>query len=117
MLKLIGAVLTMIASSAGGAGGAGDKAAPITLTTSPVEGGIRFQVIGAPNATYQASFLLEVNSEGNQSRHQGSAALQPGDRAILSTVTVGVPARGQWRARLRVEPAGAEPYEQVATSD
>ena len=114
MLKLIGAALSMIASTAAGAG---NGPAPIYLTTSPVEGGVRFQVIGAPSAAFQASFLLEVNGEGNQSRHQGSAELQPGDRAILSTVTVGVPARGQWRARLRVEPAGAEPYEQVMTSD
>ena len=114
MLKLIGAALSMLASSAGGAG---SDAAPIYLTTSPVEGGVRFQVIGAPNAAYQATFLLEVNGEGNQSRHQGSAELRAGDRAVLSTVTVGVPVRGQWRARLRVEPAGGEPYEQIAASD
>ena len=112
MLKLIGAAFSMIASSAGGAGDA-----PIYLMTTPVDGGVKFQVIGAPSAAYQASFLFEVNGEGNQSRHQGSAELHPGDRAILSTVTVGVPARGQWRARLRVEPRGAEPYEQIATSD
>ena len=114
MLKLIGAMLSMIASSAGGAG---DGAAPIYLTASPVEGGVRFQVIGAPSVAYRASFLLEVNGEGNQSRHQGSAELRAGDRAVLSTVTVGVPARGKWRARLRVEPQGAEPYEQVAAPD
>ena len=114
MLKLIGAALSMIASSAGGLGGG---AAPIYLATSPVEGGVKFQVIGAPSAAYQASFLLEVNGESNHSRHQGSAELQPGDRAILSTVTVGVPERGRWRARLRVEPAGGEPYEQVAASN
>ena len=114
MLKLIGAALSMIASSAGAAG---EGAGPIYLTSSPVEGGVRFQVIGAPTAAYQASFLLEVDGEGNQSRHQGSAELRAGDRAVLSTVTIGVPARGQWRARLRVEPAGGQPYEQVATSN
>ena len=114
MLKLIGAALSMIASSSGGAANGG---APIYLTSTPVEGGVRFQVVGAPSTAYQARFLLEVNGAGNQSRHQGSAELRAGDKAILSTVTVGVPAQGQWRARLLVEPAGGEPYEQVATSD
>ena len=114
MLKLIGAALSMIAASAGGTGH-GD--APIYLTTQKVEGGVRFQVIGSPSTAYQASFLLEVNGEGNQSRHQGSAQLLAGDRAVLSTVTVGVPPRAQWRARLRVEPQGADPYEQVVTSE
>ena len=113
MLKLIGAALSMMASSAGGGG---EAAAPIYLTTSPVEGGVNFQVIGAPSAAYRANFVLEVNGESNQSRHQGSAELRAGDRAVLSTVTVRVPAQGQWRARLRVEPAGGEPYEQVAAS-
>lgn len=113
MLKLIGAALSMATLSAGGAP---DGGAPIYLTASPVEGGVRFQVIGAPSAACRASFVLEVNGESNQSRHQGSAELRPGDRAVLSTVTVGVPAQGQWRARLRVEPAGGEPYEQVAAS-
>lgn len=96
--------------------GAPAESAPIYLTTETVAGGVRFQVIGAPATAYQASFLLEVNGEGNQSRHQGSAELRAGDRAVLSTVTVGVPEQGKWRARLRVEPADAEPYEQVATS-
>ena len=105
----------MLASVVGSGVPAGS--APIYLTTTAVEGGVRFQVVGAPAAAYRASFFLEVNGEGNQSRHQGSAELQPGDRAVLSTVTVGVPPRGKWRARLRVEPAGAEPYEQVAASN
>ena len=90
---------------------------PIYLTTTAVEGGVRFQVVGDAASPYRASFFLEVNGEGNQSRHQGSAELQAGARVVLSTVTVGVPPRGRWRARLRVEPAGAEPYEQVAASN
>jgi hypothetical protein len=110
MLKLLGALLSMVASSPE------RGTAPVYLTTTAVEGGVRFQVIGAPTAPYQASFVLEVNGEGNQSRHAGSAELRAGDRAVLSTVTVGVPANGHWRARLRVEPRGTEPYEQVAAS-
>jgi hypothetical protein len=111
----IGAVIPMLASILGT--GAPGTNAPIYLTTESVAGGVRFQVVGAPSMAFRGSFLLEVNGEGNQSRHQGSAQLRAGDREMLSTVTVGVPEQGKWRARLRVEPAGAEPYEQVATSD
>lgn len=111
----IGALISMLASMLGTATPGGRAA--IYLSTESVTGGVRFQVIGAPSKAFRGIFLLEVNGDGNLSRHQGSAELQGGDRAVLSTVTVGVPEQGEWRARLRVEPAGAEPYEQVATSD
>ena len=104
----------MLASLTGA--GAPAAKAPIFLTRETVDGGVRFQVVGAPNASYRASFLLEVNGEGNQSRHQGSAALDAGARVVLTTVTVGVPERARWKARLRVEPEGAEAYEQVLAS-
>jgi hypothetical protein len=104
----------MLASVMGS--GAPTVPAPIYLTTTSVGESIRFQIVGAPTAAYRASFTLEVNSEGNQSRHHGSAELRPGDQAVLSTVTVGVRAQGKWSARLRVEPVGGEPYEQVAAS-
>lgn len=114
MLKLIGAALAMVATSAGG--GDDHAASPIYLSSQPVEGGMRFQVIGAPASRYEATFVLEVSSSGNQSRHQGSASLEGGEHATLSSVTVGVSGNSEWRARLRVEPVGAAPYEQVLTS-
>lgn len=104
----------MLASAAGTGGSEG--AAPIYLTAEPVEGGMRVQVIGAAAADVEASFLLEVSSPSGRSQHRGSASLHAGDRATLSTVTVGVPANGAWQARLRVEPVGRDPYEQVAAS-
>jgi hypothetical protein len=97
--------------------GAPGGAAPIYLTSERVDGGIRFQVIGTASTRYDASFLLEVNGSGNHSRHQGSAILQRGDRVTLSTVTVGVPPNAKWQARLRVEPTGSSPYEQILASD
>jgi hypothetical protein len=112
MLKLIGAVMAMLATNASG----GSGRAPIFLTTQPVDGGVRIEVIGAPTSEYEASFQLEVVSPSGRSQHRGSSRIHGGDRATLSSVTVGVPANGAWRARLRVEPAGAEPYEQMAGS-
>jgi hypothetical protein len=97
--------------------GAPGGGAPIYLTSESVDDGIRFQVIGAASTRYDASFLLEVNGSGNHSRHQGSATLQRGDPVILSTVTVGVHPNSKWRARLRVEPAGSTPYEQILASN
>lgn|GEM_PF-7036890 len=114
-MSLIGGVISMMLASIAGAG-AGRGAAPIYLVNERVEGGVRFQVIGAASAPYEASFSLEVNGSGNHSRHQGSATLQAGDRVALSSVTVGVQPNAKWQARLRVEPAGAAPYEQILAS-
>ena len=114
-MSLIGGVISMMLASIAGAGAAGT--APIYLASERVEGGVRFQVIGAASAGYEASFSLEVNGSGNHSRHQGSATLQAGDRVTLSSVTVGVQPNAKWQARLRVEPAGAAPYEQILASE
>jgi hypothetical protein len=78
--------------------------------------GIRIQVIGSADANYEASFVLEVASEGNRSLHHGTVALEPGQPVTLSTVTVGVPAGRPWRASLKVEPRGRQAYEQVESS-
>lgn len=113
---MIGSLIAVLAASLGI--GAPEAKAPIYLSTEDVAGGVRLQVIGAADTSYGATFVLEVSGgTGNQSRHQGSAELRAGDRAVLSTVTIGVPPQGKWRARLRVEPVGAEPYEQTAASD
>jgi hypothetical protein len=77
---------------------------------------MRFKVIGASKAQFEATFSLEVTGGGNQSRHLGSAKLAGGEAVILSTVTLGNVARGQWRALLRVESQGGEAYEQVRSS-
>jgi hypothetical protein len=91
---------------------------PIFLIKESKNGGVRLQVMGQVAAPYAASFMLEVNgSTGNQSLHRGSAKLQPGVTVTLSSITFSVPAQGHWRARLRVEPLGAEAYEQILASD
>ncbi len=113
MSKLL--ALVMMTSAAAGQNSSG--AAPIYVASEPVAGGIRFQVIAEPRERFEGSFSLEVTSDGNHSRHQGTANLGSGQRAILSTVTVGVQPRTEWRARLRVEPTGAAAYEQVLASE
>jgi hypothetical protein len=115
-MSVFGGLVSMMLASLVGSTSAGKQ--PIYLTEEGVSGGVRLRVIGDANAPYAASFLLEVNgSTGNQSRHQGSARLQPGDTVTLSSTTFSVPADGQWHARLRVEPSGAEAYEQILASD
>ncbi len=89
---------------------------PIYLVVEPAGSDLRFRVMGASKAEFEASFSLEVTGGGNQSRHLGSAKLAGGEAVVLSTVTLGNVARGQWRALLRVEPQGGEAYEQVRSS-
>jgi len=74
MLKLVG-VLAAVMSSLPGAPAGGEPRPPIHLVAEPVPQGIRIQVIGASAAEYEASFSLEVSSEGNRSVHHGSATL------------------------------------------
>ena len=96
-------------------GGAPD--APIYLVAEPSDGTICFRVIGAPTMPFKGRFTLEIRSSSGQSRHEGSAHLQGGEQAVLSTMTVGVPDQSTWRAQLLVEPSGAAAYEQVLSSD
>jgi hypothetical protein len=63
-----------------------------------------------------ATFTLEVTSEGNRSVHRGTARLEGGDTVTLSTVTLGNARPGEWRAHLRVEPNRQAPYEQTQTA-
>lgn len=99
------------------AGGSGQSAsAPIYLTAEPVGESVRIQVVGSSDADYEATFSLEVDGGGNQSRHRGSATLRAGDVVTLSTVTIGLRPAADWRARLRVEPRDGQGYEQVRTS-
>ena len=103
----------MLASPGGSTGH--DGAVPIYLTAEPAGEGVRLQVIGAASHAYDASFLLEVTSgEGNRSNHHGSASLRPGERVVLSSITLGNVRQGGWQARLRVEPRGAPAYELIA---
>jgi hypothetical protein len=115
MLKLL-ALPMLAAGSLSGQGGSG-ASAPIYVASEAVPGGMRFQVVAAPQGRFQGSFALEVASGGNQSRHQGTANLNAGERAVLSTVTIGASEQTPWRAHLRVEPVGAAAYEQVLASN
>lgn len=112
MVKLFGILAAMIASPA-----PPDVAAPpVRFVAESVDQGIRIQVIGAGETGYEASFELEVTSEGNRSLHRGSVVLEAGQPVILSTVTVGLQAGRPWRASLKVEPKGRQAYEQVQSS-
>jgi len=115
VLGLIGALLTMLSATSGDG-----PTAPIYLVTEPAAEGVRVQVLASAASDLEASFVLEVNSDtvsgGNRSSHRGSAKLRSGETATLSTVTLGNVAAGRWEARLRVEPVGQEPYEQIRNS-
>ena len=89
---------------------------PIELHVAPRAETLGIQVIGKSSMRYEATFLLEVEGGGNQSRHRGSAVLQPGEGVILSNLTLGLAQEAPWQARLRVEPRDGQPYEQVRTS-
>jgi hypothetical protein len=112
MFKLLGILAAMIAPI----GSRAESQHPVRMVAEPVQQGIRIQVIGSADANFEASFVLEVASEGNRSLHHGTVALEPGQPVTLSTVTVGVPAGRSWRASLKVEPRGRQAYEQVESS-
>ncbi len=97
-------------------GGSADDRRPVRLVVEPLAEGIRFKVLGSSQEPYQATFSLEVLSGGNQSRHRGTATLAGGEVVTLSTVTVGSPSPGGWRAVLRVEPNRGEAYDEVSAS-
>jgi hypothetical protein len=112
MLKLLGVLAAMTSITGGEATGA----APIYLVAEPADEGVRFRVVGAPQSDLDASFSLEVSGGGNRSVHRSSASLRAGDTVTLSTVSLGGVRPGEWRAHLRVEPAGRAAYEQTKTS-
>lgn len=99
------------------AGMAASSPPPIRLEAEPVGQAMRFQVVGEADRPLAARFTLHVESgAGNRSQNAGTARLVPGQRAVLTTVTVSL--NGQpWRATLRVEPEGAAPYEQALRGD
>lgn len=115
MLKLLGALAAMTSSFSGSQGQEG-AVQPIHLVAQPVGGGVQVSVVGSSKQAYAASFSLEVTSGGNRSVHSGSVSLTGGERATLSTVTLGNTPPSEWRAHLRVEPEAGEPYEQIRTS-
>ena len=115
MFKLLGAIAAM--ASPIPSEDADRARFPIYLVAEPAAGGARFQVIGESEASYAATFSLEVEAGGNLSRHLGSATLRGGKPVTLSSVTIGLRPTARWRARLRVEPEFADAYEQVRTSE
>lgn len=90
---------------------------PIRLEAEPVGQAMRFQVVGEADAPVSARFTLHVESgAGNRSQNAGTARLVPGQRAILTTVTVSLNNQ-PWRATLHVEPEGGAAYEQKLQGD
>lgn len=89
--------------------------APIRLVVEPQGEGMELRVVGASDRAIEASYALEVESDaaagGNRTVQRGRARLSPGVPVTLMTLTLGHVAQGRWTARLRVEPAGAVPYE------
>jgi hypothetical protein len=114
MLRVLEIATAMILAQVNGGGQSGNSA-PIFLSAEPEGGLLRVKVIGAPSVDYEASFSLEVTSNGNHSVHRGSASLKGGDAVTLSTVTLGGATGAEWRAHLKVESSNGASYEQVRT--
>lgn len=84
---------------------------PVRLVIAPQTGGVIVQVVGNSAHPVVASYALEAAGGGNRTTQRGTARLQPNVPVTLMTLTL---TSGQeWSARLRVEPADAEPYEDV----
>lgn len=84
---------------------------PVRLVVAPQTGGVIVQVVGESAHPVVASYALEAAGGGNRTTQRGTARLQPNVPVTLMTLTL---TSGQeWSARLRVEPADAEPYEDV----
>ena len=94
--------------------------APIRLVVEALGDGVQLRVVGASDRAIDASYALEVASDaaagGNRTTQRGRAQLRPGIQVTLMTLTLGNVAQGQWTARLRVEPAGAVPYEDIRSN-
>lgn len=94
--------------------------APIRLVVEPQGEGVQLRVVGASDRAIEASYALEVASDaaagGNRTIQRGRAELRPGVQVTLMTLTLGNVAQGQWTARLRVEPAGTVPYEDIQSN-
>ena len=91
--------------------------APVHLVTEAVDNGVRITVVGRSATVYDARYALEVSGgAGNRSTQRGSVRLQPGKTSTMTTVTVATTPNAPWTARLKVEPAGAAPYEEVRNS-
>jgi hypothetical protein len=94
--------------------------APIRLMVEPQGDGVQLRVVGASDRAIDASYALEVASDaaagGNRTTQRGRAQLRPGVPVTLMTLTLGNIAQGRWTARLRVEPVGAVPYEDMRSN-
>lgn len=94
--------------------------APIRLVVETRENSVQLRVVGASDRAIDASYALEVASDaaagGNRATQRGRAQLRPGVPVTLMTLNLGNAAQGQWTARLRVEPAGAVPYEDIRSN-
>lgn len=89
-------------------------APPIVLETASVSDGVEVRVVGRANTPVNAVYTLEVSSgdSGNRSTQKGQVRLQPDREHVLIRLRMGS-ASAKWSARLRVEPEGQEPYEEV----
>lgn len=88
---------------------------PIVLETRPVSGGVEVRVVGRSEAPVSASYRLEVSSgdSGNRSTQAGQVRLQPDREHVLINLRMATGSSSNWSVRLRVEPEGHKPYEEV----
>ena len=91
--------------------------APVHLMAKAVENGVRITVVGRSATAFEGRYALEVSGgHGNRSTQRGSVRLQPGVTSTMTAVTLATSPDSSWTARLKVEPAGAAPYEEVRNS-
>lgn len=91
----------------------GESVNPIRLEVDQTNSAVTLRVVGSSDQAFRGTFTLHMVGGGNQSTHQSHATLAAGERAILSTITLGGAER--WSARLTVIPDDGPEYEEQAS--
>lgn len=88
---------------------------PIYVIADSSGPGVDIKVVGSSATSLEAHYSLEVSSNSgggtNRSVQSGDVRLLPGVAVTLVTLALGDLSRGEWTARLTVEPRNGAPYE------
>jgi hypothetical protein len=92
---------------------------PVTLHAADRDGGVELKVIGLSAKPMHARYTLEVRSgsSNNHSVQSGNAVLEPNRQVSLIQLKLGGTGAIGWSARLRVEPAEGEGYEELLAAE